>query len=197
MKTYLLFFILFFSISIYPFEYNANLGIKGVMPFEIEHLASTAKCIGMDGDIDYKWAIGAVFDNNFKITDFTTVSLMFTYQYSSLHITKSHQENITDTSSPYISDYDYNKFHLIKITPGIKLFFLENLYSGIGLSYDYYLNGPEELKTNKTKLALNLSVGYLINNFGIEASFETIKDFDIDVKTKAYNETAITIFYIF
>jgi len=197
MKFFILFFILFFSTSLFSTEYKTSLGIKATLPIELTILEGTAKSIGVNGDIDYKWGIGAVLDNDFRITDFITLSLALSYQYTALSIFESQQENPEEVNSPYDLKYNYDEFHLIKITPRIKLFFLPNLYSGIGLSYDYYINKPNELEINKLIVALNLSVGYLINNFGVEFSIEGLKDFDITVKTKAYLDTALTVFYLF
>lgn len=196
MKHLLLIFI-FIGISVQAVEYKPNIGIKGIIPVDLG-MTSTAKCAGCKGDLTYKWGGGLVLNNDFKLTEFFTISLTVIYQYGAVHLIKSHQED-PENNSEWIEDYNYDyMYHLAKISPNIKFFFSENIYSKLGIVYDYYFNLPKELKVNRFNLSLELGFGYFFReNQGFEFSLEAIKDFDISVKSRAYLNLGLSFLYLF
>ena len=196
MKHLLLF--IFIGLTLQGLEYKPSIGVKGILPIS-SGLESTAKC-GRTcmGSISSKIGLGLVLNNDLKLTDFITISFATSYEYGALRISENHAEDPNDYTSPLITDYSYNS-QIIKLSPGLKLFYTNNAYFNTGISYDIYINSPEkmEMKQKLGSLALNLGLGYTSNKTTIEFSLEGPKMIDIGVKGKTYINLNFAVFYNF
>jgi len=180
MKKLLLLLILITSF-LQAFEYKPSIGIKGIYPIEIKYLESTAKCGELCiGEINAKPGVGFIFNNDFKLSSFLTLSLEFSYEHN---ITNSYR-TFDDMAETHISQ-------TIKSTLISKFFYTNELYSSLGFSYNYYINNPYIVGNY---FSGNLGLGYLFNNFGFELSIEG-KVVDIEVKSRGYLNLGISAFY--
>jgi len=197
MKTILVLFI-FLGFSLQAIEYSPSIGGKLILPLELPDSESTAKC-GRTcmGSINSELGYSFVFNNNFKITDLITINFGLSYEYGNFNIGESHAEDPSDQASPLITDYNYDS-HIIKINPAIKFFHTSDIYSNFGLTYDFYINKPDKLSLEKvSQFALSAGIGFLYDNIAIELSIEGIKAIDIEVKSRSYINTSLTVLYNF
>jgi hypothetical protein len=197
MKNFLLVFI-FIGFTLQGFKYQPSIGIKGSLPIEISYLEMSLKC-GMScmGEIQGNFGYGVFLNNDFKLNNSIAISLNIAYQYGLIEMSKSHALDFEDSQSEIITDYKY-KSNLIKLTPSIKYFHTKNIYSNYGLSYDIYLNTPSDFEIRElSKFGINLGIGYLFNNIGVEFSIEGLKMIDTTVKGRSYINTSLAVFYTF